>query len=469
MKRGQSTGELQKIIQIAVPVGLEAVCQMAFNLIDQVIVGFLGATAVAAVGLSNSVGAIAILLYAAIGTGSGVLIAQAYGRRDFSEISRIASIGLLLAGAFGVLTALPLILFSRPILIVIGAHNDLADLANGYFRLFSASLPLMIFSSIVTGGFRSLNDSKTPMLVTIGAVVLNTILGFLLVLGAGPIPRLGTAGAGLATLISQTVRTGLLVGLFYRTKQGVRWVWPSLRKATLATAGRLTKLTSPIALAEVLWGTSGFIYAIVFTRIGTTALAASQIAMTIENVFLVASSGLGPAAVAAVGQRLGTRSVGEAKANASLVLRFGLWASVILAGLFAAVTFILPVLYPKVGSEVLHLVAWGIIIFACVQPAKVLNSVLGNGVLASGGDTRFILLADLAGTYAIGLPAAVLLGLFSPLGVFGVFLARVGEEVVKFIFFYLRYRTPHWYQKSLKELSPSGEESVPDATVRLDD
>jgi putative MATE family efflux protein len=243
----QSRGELRKIVDIAVPVGLEAVFQMSFNLVDQVIVGVLGAMAVAAVGLSNSVGAIAVLLYAAIGTGSGILVAQAYGRKDVVEVSRIISIGLCLAAALGTITALPLIAFSKPILVLIGAKDDLAQIADLYFRLYSASLPFMILSAVVTGGFRSLNDSKTPMLLTSGAVLLNTILGFMLVLGFGPVPRLGVPGAGLATLISQVVRSVTLVVLFYRTKKEVKWRWPSAAFATYATAGRLIRLTSPLA------------------------------------------------------------------------------------------------------------------------------------------------------------------------------------------------------------------------------
>ena len=79
---------------MALPVSLESVFQMSFNVVDQIIVGLLGVTAVAAVGLSNSVAAIAILLCAAIGTGSGVLIAQAYGRKDMNDVARTAAAGL---------------------------------------------------------------------------------------------------------------------------------------------------------------------------------------------------------------------------------------------------------------------------------------------------------------------------------------------------------------------------------------
>jgi Na+-driven multidrug efflux pump len=80
-----------------------------------------------------------------------------------------------------------------------------------------------------------------------------------------------------------------------------------------------------------------------------------------------------------------------------------------------------------------------------------LSSVLGNGVLASGGDTRFILLGNLAGTYLIGLPAAVGLGLFTGLGFFGVFTGKVFEEGVKATCFLLRFLKYPWYEHALQD------------------
>lgn len=88
---------------------------------------------------------------------------------------------------------------------------------------------------------------------------------------------------------------------------------------------------------------------------------------------------------------------------------------------------------------------------AAIQPAKVLSSVLGNGVLSSGGDTRFVLLGNLAGTYAIGLPAAFGLGLLVPFGFFGVFAAKVLEELVKAACFSVRFLRARWYEHALRE------------------
>jgi Na+-driven multidrug efflux pump len=227
------------------------------------------------------------------------------------------------------------------------------------------------------------------------------------------------------------------------------WPWPNRKIAS--TAGKLFRLTGPIAVSEVLWGMSTFIYAVVFARLGTTALAASQIVLSLESVFIVASAGLGPAAVAVVGHALGVGSLKAAKANAWLTLRFGMLAALTLGGCFAASGFLLPMLYPKVGGGVLQLAFGGVLLMALIQPAKIISSVLGNGVLASGGDTRFLLIGNLAGTYAIGLPTAAGLGLLFKFGFFGVFTGKILEEVVKAACFFFRFRSARWYATGLKE------------------
>jgi Na+-driven multidrug efflux pump len=107
-------------------------------------------------------------------------------------------------------------------------------------------------------------------------------------------------------------------------------------------------------------------------------------------------------------------------------------------------------LYPKVEQNLLRQAFKGVLLMSAIQPAKVLSNAL-DGVLASGSDTRFVLAGNLAGTYAIGLPAAVAFGLLGPFGFFGVFAAKVLEEVVKAMCFFLRFCNMRWYATAIKE------------------
>ena len=428
-------------------------------MIDQIIVGLLGVGGVAGVGLSNSVSFIVVLVYSAFGTGSGVLVAQAFGRNSMQEVSATAAVGQTVAGILGACTALPLMLFPSVILACVGAQEDVAKQAAGYFQLFAASAPFTAISAVTTATFRSLNDSRTPMIVTVAAAALNTLFGFFLVLGINPFPKLGVLGAGVAILSAQALRCLVLLVFLYRRKEGPNWRWPWQCSGTKRIFKRLFEITYPLALSEMLWGSSAFLYTLVFTRLGTEALAASQIAMVIENLFIVAGSGLAPAAVASIGQVIGAGSIRCAKSNAVAVLRLGAMAALAFAALLIGAGFSLPFLYPQIKKDVLQLAFWGILIAAFVQPAKLLNNIIGNGILPSGGDTKFVLATHVIGSYLVGLPAAVVLGIFWGLKVW-VFGARAIEETTKVTLFVVRFCRFPWYQKSAAEVSSTPEQSA---------
>ena len=446
MNRQFKASHYRELFNLAFPAGLEASFQASFSLIDQIIVGSLGANAVAAVGLSNNLSFILTLLCAAIGTGSGAFIAQAYGRRNMDDTSRIAAIGQTAAAVLGTCSSLPLILFPEPVLRFLGAKDELVQTAVVYLQLFASSVPLSVMCAVTTATFRSMSDSRTPMIITMSTVGLNTGLGLLLVLGIGGFPRLGVAGAGLATLISQGVRAVALVGVLYSFKTGMRWCWPD--SSMINRFGPpLLKTTYPIALGEMLWGTSAFAYVVIFTRISTEALASSQIVTTIESLFIVAASGLAPAAVATVGQALGVDDKRSARQRARRVLFAAAFSGLIFTVALTSVSFLLPVLYPRVDKQVLNFAFWGIIIMAAVQPAKLINNVLGTGILPSGGDTKFILFSHVISSCAAGLPAAALTAFVLRWGPLSVFGSRALEELSKSVILFWRYRTRSWQRK----------------------
>jgi Na+-driven multidrug efflux pump len=185
--------------------------------------------------------------------GLRIVQSQAFGRKDMEEVSATAAAGHMAAAFFGTCTAIPLIMLPEVILRWIGAQGEVASQAAAYFQLFAASAPLNVISAVTTGTFRSLSDTRTPMIITAGAVALNTLVGFFFVLGIGPFPRLGVVGVGVATLLAQTIRSVVLLTALYRKKIGVRWRWPWQCAGIKGIFGQLIRTTYPLALSEMLW------------------------------------------------------------------------------------------------------------------------------------------------------------------------------------------------------------------------
>ena len=198
--------------------------------------------------------------------------------------------------------------------------------------------------------FRSVNEPRIPLIITSDSVVLNTALGLMLVLGLGPIPSLGVAGAGLATLISQSGRCLALITVLYFSNKNVRWIWPRPNSKTAVTATKLIRLTGPIAASEVLLGNEHLplrdgLYALGHQRAGCQpdrAFRWRAFSSSHRRVWR-------RAAVAVIGHALGIGSLQAAKANAWLTVRFGLIAAVVLGALYTASGFLLRSSIPRWG------------------------------------------------------------------------------------------------------------------------
>jgi putative MATE family efflux protein len=440
----------KQILQLWIPASLEAVFQMTLGLVDQVIIGQLGDTAVAAAALANQILFLLTLVLGALGTAGAILIARAHGRGDHGGVQRTigacVQIGLLVSLPLaGLLIAIP-----QPMLRLLGADAQISESGQTFLRLMLLALPAIVLGAVAVGALRSRGDSRTPMLVTLGALAINTLLGFLLVGGAGPLPALGIAGAGLATLIAQAARLAALLWVLRR-----RELWRPADLLRHRPAGALVRelaqLAAPLSLSLILWSAGGLCYTILCAHLGRTAIVANQIVIAVENVFVMCASGLGVAGLTIVGNRLGAGDLAQTLARSRELIAVGLKVSVGMALAVLAARWAVPSLYPQVSDQALALAVLGLAINALTQPAKVLNMVIGDGVLRAGGDTRFLVVTTVVSIYAVGVPLAVVLSQGWPLGLLGILVAKAAEELARTALYVVRYRTPRWRHR----LSPS--------------
>ncbi|HSP78832.1 MAG TPA: MATE family efflux transporter, partial [Myxococcaceae bacterium] len=441
------------------PASLEAVFQMGLGFVDQVVIGRLGEEPLAAVGLTNNLMFLATLVLGALSAGTSILVAQHQGRRDGEGVSRATGTAILSSALVTLPLALLAVVAPERMLLTLGAAPEVASSGREFFRFVALTLPLSVIGTVMVGALRSLGDSRTPMVITLLSVGSNTVLNLVLVFGLGPVPALGVVGAAYATVLAQVLRLGLLswrLLLNERAPIQVRhWVEPDARMLKL-----LFHLVYPIVLTEVLWALGNFTYTLMSIRLGTTAMVATQMVIATEGIFIMCSSGLSVAALTLVGQDLGAGDLEGMKAKARQVIRLGVGSSVLFGLALAAVSLVEHRFYPNVSPEALRLAILGILLNALFQPAKVMNMVMGNGVLRAGGDTRFLLIADAATVYAVGLPLAILLAFPLGMGLPGIFVGRLAEEVARVALFFLRYRTPRWHRALAGPAQPVAQASA---------
>lgn len=435
----------RELVKIALPVSLEFVAQLALGLVDQIIVALLGTLAVAGVGFANSVTLILFFTLNAIGAGTSILVARAHGAGDKAGASRLFGAALSLGTLVSGVLAAPLVIGGASFLRLVGATPEVAGAGGPFLSVVAISLPLVTAAAIFGGALRSTGHARTPMTITVVAVILNTVLGYALVTGFGPCPKLGVVGVAIATTASYALRAGLLAWQTYG-----RGILDATLPRTLArwksALAPLIPLSLPMAATELAWSGGTFLYALLAGRISTNALAAMQISNTLESVFIVASLGLSSAATVLIGQALGKGSAAGAAAWATTIRRFGVLVALAAGALFALTASLLGQLFPQVESGVRQLAVISILVNAAFQIIKVQNMLLGAGVLPSSNDPRGVLIGDVVATFVVGLPLAYLLAFGLGLGFWGLLIARVLDETAKMLIFLWRAKKIRWEQ-----------------------
>jgi len=433
----------REIARIAVPVSMEFVLMLVLNFVNQIVVGGLGATAIAAVGFSNSLTFILAVTLGCLGTSVSILVARAHGAGRTGDLDHTVTAALLVALGLGTVVSLVPWFLSDHLMALVGASPSVAAAGTSYFRLtVLATLPVML-SAILSGVLRSVGRPTSPMIATMVTVVANSAIALALVTGFGPFPALGVAGAGWATLVTAVAKALILLWMAFR-RGAVRWSLPESLVQWRAVVVPLFVLALPLGVTELFWTVGTFLYNVVFGRLGDEALAAAQVVTTLEGVFLVGSIGLMSATTTLVGRSVGRGDVGDAMAWVRRLTRAGVGTAAVFGVLFATSVLLLDALFGEAGRDVRVMAGVGILMNAAFQVVKVRNMIVGAGVLPSANDVRGVIIGDVVGAFAVGLPLAVLLGLHTPLGFVGIFAARIVEELAKLAVFTWRARRIRW-------------------------
>jgi putative MATE family efflux protein len=434
----------REIARVAVPVSFEFVVMLGLNFVNQIIVGSLGAIAIAAVGFSNSLTFILIVTISALGTSVGVMVSRAFGGGKLHEVNITVTVAIALAAVTTVFFSVFLFLWPHEILAATGASAKVASAGVDYLRFMSLSLLPAILSAVLSGVLRSTENAKLPMHATIITVIMNVLLGYALVFGLWIFPEMGVAGAGLATLLTTTLKAVILFVQTFFTRNIADIEFPEDWAHWVEVIKPLFVLAIPLGLTELIWTLGIFGYNVIIQRIGDLELAAAQIANTLEGIFIVGSVGLAVAATALIGRSVGAQDRDGIFMWIKQIRGLGNITGLLFASMYAMTVFSLDTLFKNAGEDVRNAAVGAILLNAAVQVVKVRNMINAGGVLTSGSDVRGVIWGDVIGSIVVGIPAAVILGLWLEWGLMGVIVARSLDEIAKFFIFGFRSRRINW-------------------------
>jgi putative MATE family efflux protein len=434
---------MPSMLSLAIPVGIQQFITASLNMVDVIMVGQLGEASIAALGLANQVFFLLILFLFGVTSGMAIFTAQFWGKRDEEKIRTVLGICLTVAISVGTLFTLAATLIPETVLSFYTEDPEVIALGSSYLRIVGFSYIFMAITTSYFAVLRSITLVKMTVVVSVIAIILKTILGYLLIFGVGPFPELGVRGAAIGTTFGWVFECLLIIILVYALKTPLAANPLLLFRFERAFLGDVLKTAMPAAANEVFWSVGITIYNAVYARIGTDAIASVQISATVEEIAFVFFIGLGNACAIMIGNKIGE---GEQEVAFEYGRRFTIIT--VLVALFSGLIILIlrgPVvsLY-EISPQAAENARTLMLIFAASAWLRSINFILFVGALRAGGDTRYAMFMELTTIWAVGVPAALIGGFVLHLPVYGVYIMVLLEELVKVFIITRRYLSRKW-------------------------
>lgn len=462
---GARPGGYRETLRVAMPLIMGSVSFTLMQFTDRLFLAWYDGVSIQAALPAGVLSFTLICLFHSVAGYAGTFVAQYHGARDAAGCSRATGQGVWLA-----LLSWPLMLALIPAgqwLLRLGGHPPAVLAAeNTYFTILmlgSVTLPL---GAALSGFFAGRGDTMTTMWTTIVANVVNLGLDYALIFGAWGCPRLGIAGAAIATVISGAVQPAILLALYLGPRlaasHGTRRHW----RPDFQLLGRLVRFGLPAGFQLFSDVGSFTVFILVTGRLGEAALAASNIAFSINNLAFMPLLGMGSAAAILVGQYQGAGRSGIAERAGWTALKIALLYMLPLAVSFVACPgWYFSLFSARAGGTdavaLLPVGRWMLVMMAAWGLLDAVNLVL-SGALKGAGDTRFVMTYFALMAWGLWLPVEFLI-LHLGGGILAAWLWIVIYVLATAVGFFWRWRSGRWKSISVIELAPAIPLPVPHA------
>jgi putative MATE family efflux protein len=416
------------------------------NMVDTALVGHLGNSALAAVG---SAGFFVWLLFSVMdifAIGTVAIVSRNFGAGKHEEASENCQHIFRFAAVFSSLLAIVGVFYADRILDLLNLAPDVELLGETYIRIVFLAIPMLFISEVGWSVFRSVGDTKTPMLIMIGTVATNLILDIFLIYGVWIFPRLEVTGAAIATAASHTFGGLLGIYLIHRGKIPFKVIPRNLFPINFKIVGKMAKIGLPISTAGFIFTSVYLVMTRIMAEFGTSAVASIPVGNRIESISYMTCHGFYMAVSAIVGQNIGAKRPERA--------RSAVWSTcAMISGLtfmFGILFYMLPEQISSIfteDSDVVRYASEYLKILAVSQVFMGFEFVF-EGAFGGAGNTIPPTVVSIPGTL-IRIPLAYYLAIAMGMGPSGIFWAITISTIIKGIAIMIWFKVGKWYKPEL--------------------
>ncbi|TDX48409.1 MATE family efflux transporter [Orenia marismortui] len=439
-----------RILKLAWPAVLRMFLQSVVGIVDVMMIGSLGAAALAAVDMSNRLMFVLIGALTALTIGSTALVARYTGAKNQEKANQVIVQSIVSGIILSTLLAVLGIIFAEDLLrlmMILMEEVDNFVLRNGsvYLKIVFASmifgLPLMIINALLQG----IGDMKTPLYIMVVTNIINTVCNYLLIFGIGFFPELGVAGAAIGTALGRVVGALIGFGVLIHGKSGIKIDLAKVKfKLDLKVIKDIFIIGIPASIEQLIRQGSQIVYTLLIAGLGTITVAANAIIMNGQMIPIMIGFGFSMAATTLVGQSLGAQKEELAKEYGKQTA----YLTMIIMGVISIPMFIWTTPIIKLFSDNLSVVSIAkpaMKISILMQPVFAILMVI-SGALRGAGDTKWTMYITAIGNWGVRMVLSLLLGYYLGYGLIGFWIAMVIDIGVRTVLIMWRYSSDKWQE-----------------------
>ncbi len=435
-------GFYSALVAIAIPVSLQNLLANFVNMLDTVMIGRLGGTEIAAVGLGNQIFFILNMILFGIASGGGVFISQFWGKNDLKGIRKSLGIILCLSVIVASVFTLLSLLIPNQLIALFSPDPEVIKVGGDYLRIVCLSYVVTAVNFSFTLAFRCTERVKLPLACTSISLFTNAGANYLLIFVAG----WGVRGAAVATVFSRVVEFCILIFWSYGHKYEACGKLKEMLSVTADFFARYFKIAFPVIINETFWGLGISVQSSIFAHAGTDAITSFQITNTISQLTWVFCMGFGNGIGVLIGKRIGEKKFDEARGYAGRSMWFMPLVGALVGILLLPLSALLPLFF-KVEPDVIRCATYMLWILIAFYP---FNSFCMNwvvGVCRAGGDTVFTAVVELCTLWLVAIPLGYFAASVLHLSAVWIYVFVMSEGIVKAAIGFVRVASGKWLRE----------------------
>ncbi|MBO1511662.1 MATE family efflux transporter [Metabacillus bambusae] len=430
------------------PIFIEVMLHMLMGSADTLMLSQYSDNAVAAVGVSNQILFLIIVMFGFIATGTTILVARYLGANNYKDAKEISSVSLSANLLISILISAVIVIASEDILLLMNLPRELLPEATIYLQLvggFSFIQALIMTASAI---LKSYGYTRDTMYITIGMNIIHIIGNYLFIFGPFGLPVLGVPGVAISTVISRLI--GLLV-ILYILKQRVHFTinLKELFKLPTHHIKNLLHIGVPTAGEQLSYNTSQMVITFFITMIGTEALTTKIYTQNLMMFMMLFSLAVSQGTQILIGYLIGAKDYDAAYKRGLKSLYAGIFISTLMAIIFSLFSDSLLGIFTS-NESILEIGGTLVLLTILLEPGRAFNMVL-IGSLRAAGDIRFPTYMGILSQWGVSVPIAYILGIHFNLGLVGVWMAFIADEWIRGIIMLYRWKSRTWMTKRFAE------------------